>query len=241
MRRGTAAVALVAGVAGALCAGPASAVAAPADHSRAGAAASTRGARDARGPARRVRRVPRKRRRGHVPAWVLRPGALPGSRAVPGLAPPAAGVGTPATVTTPGGTTPAPGTGTTPPTDPGPGPGPTCGVAVGARESEWQVRLSRTRLCAGKVTIEAQNWGQDPHDLWIAPQGGAPLWKFGEAPPHLAPGTPGAPGGIESKQLTLSPGTYELFCSLSGGTPVGTPGDSHAAAGMTATITVVAP
>ena len=61
---------------------------------------------------------------------------------------------------------------------------------------------------------------------------------FGEAPPHLAAGKP---GGIESKQLTLTPGTYELYCSLTGGTPPGTPGDTHAAAGMNATITVVAP
>ena len=74
--------------------------------------------------------------------------------------------------------------------------------------------------------------------MWIAPQGGATLWKFGAAPPHLAPGKP---GGVEAKQLTLTPGTYELYCSLTGGTPPGTPGDSHAAAGMNATITVVAP
>ena len=74
--------------------------------------------------------------------------------------------------------------------------------------------------------------------MWIAPQNGAAIWKFGKDLPHLAPGSP---GGIESKQLTLAAGTYELYCSLSGGTPAGTPGDSHAAAGMTTTITVVAP
>jgi hypothetical protein len=88
------------------------------------------------------------------------------------------------------------------------------------------------------VTIEAQNWGQDAHDLWLQPEGGAPLWKFGEAYPHLAPGSP---GGIESRKLTLAAGRYTLFCSLTGGTPAGTPGDLHAAAGMTATFTVVVP
>jgi hypothetical protein len=98
--------------------------------------------------------------------------------------------------------------------------------------------LSRTKLCAGTVTVEAQNWGEDAHDMWIAPKDGPTLWKFGEAPPHLAAGKP---GGIESKQLTLTPGTYELYCSLTGGTPAGTPGDAHSAAGMNATITVVAP
>ena len=242
MRRRAAAVALLAGVAGAASTGPASAAAAPGERPVADAVAartssSSDRSRRSRGPARRVRRVPRKRRGGHVPAWVLRPGALPGSLAVPGLAPPGAGLGTPATVTPPA-TTPPPGGGTTPPPGPGTGTGPTCGVAVGARESEWEIRLSRSRLCAGTVTVEAQNWGQDAHDLWISPQGGAPLWKFGEAAPHLAPGNP---GGIESKQLTLTPGTYELFCSLVGGTPPGTPGGSHAAAGMTATLTVVAP
>lgn len=185
----------------------------------------------------RVVRRPRRTRHGHVPAWVLRPGPLPGSPAVapglggaqPGGAVPGTSPGAPAGGTTTGGTPPDGGT------------TPTCGVAAGARESEWAVVLSRTKLCAGKVTIEAQNWGQDPHDLWLAPKNGEPLWKFGEAPPHLAPGTGKAPGGIESHQLTLAPGTYELYCSLTGGTPPGTAGDSHAAAGMTATITVVAP
>ena len=57
-------------------------------------------------------------------------------------------------------------------------------------------------------------------------------WKFGDAPrSHLR--RPASPAGSSRKQLTLTPGTYELYCSLTGGTPPGTPGDSHAAAGMT--------
>ena len=231
-------LALAAVAAGASWGARAAAGGAPPARAAAHAAAPRPGDR-ARAPRRalRVARRPRRTRHGHVPAWVRRPGPLPGSRpsapalggAQPGGAVPGTGPGTPAGGTTSGGT------------PPGGSPTPTCGVAAGARESEWAVVLSRTRLCAGKVTIEAQNWGQDPHDLWLAPKNGEPLWKFGEAPPHLAPGTGKAPGGIESRQFTLAPGTYELYCSLTGGTPPGTPGDSHAAAGMTATITVVAP
>jgi hypothetical protein len=211
------------------------ALAGPATGAPAGAAAPR--AQDARGtealpaarrsePARRGERrrlVIRKRRgRAHVPPWPAPAAPVPGAVAAPAPAGPQA----PAPAPPPGGGGPAP------------PPAPTCGTAVGARETEWAVTLSRSRLCAGQVTVEAQNWGQDAHDLWLQPEGGAPLWKFGEAYPHLAPGSP---GGVESRKLTLAPGRYTLFCSLTGGTPPGTPGDSHAAAGMTATFTVITP
>ena len=52
---------------------------------------------------------------------------------------------------------------------------------------------------------------------------------------------PGSPGGVLAKKVTLTPGRYTLYCTLVGGTPPGTPGESHAAAGMTATLTIVAP
>jgi hypothetical protein len=46
---------------------------------------------------------------------------------------------------------------------------------------------------------------------------------------------------VLGKKVTMTPGRYTLYCSLVGGTPPGTPGESHAAAGMTATLTIVAP
>ena len=52
---------------------------------------------------------------------------------------------------------------------------------------------------------------------------------------------PGSPGGVLAKKVTLTTGRYTLYCTLVGGTPPGTPGESHAAAGMTATLTIVAP
>ena len=52
---------------------------------------------------------------------------------------------------------------------------------------------------------------------------------------------PAVPAGVLAKKVTLAPGRYTLYCSLLGGTPPGTPGESHAAAGMTATLTVIAP
>ncbi len=172
------------------------------------------------GGTRRARRLKRLRRtRAHVPAWILRPGPLGSAAPVPG--------GTaPATDAPPGGGT-APGPGATPPSS-------SCRYAVGAKEVEWSVQLSRLSVCAGSVTIEAQNYGDDPHDLVLQREGGPEL----QAWPTLAPGRP---GGVEARRLDLSPGRYTLYCSLLGGTPPGTPGESHAAAGMTATLTVSAP
>jgi len=179
--------------------------------------------------ARRALRVRKRARRrgshGHVPAWlkVVDPFATP----APGNAPQTPGTPEPGTPQTPG----SPDPGTTPGTPPST---PACGAATGARESEWYVKPSRTTLCAGQVTIEAQNYGQDPHDLRLSHDNGAQVASW----PELAPGNP---GGVLAKKVTLAPGRYTLYCSLIGGTPPGTPGESHAAAGMTATITVVAP
>ena len=189
----------------------------------AGRAAPRAHASAGRRRAARVRKRARSRRWGHVPAWVLIAGAF---------AAPAPGT-TPAPVPTDPGTTTPPDPGTTPPGTTPPAT-PTCNRAVGAREGEWFVTLSRTKLCSGLVTIEAQNYGTDAHDLRIQHEGGPQV----ETWPELAPGSP---GGVLAKKVTLTPGRYTLYCSLVGGTPPGTPGESHAAAGMTATLTIVAP
>ncbi len=180
-----------------------------------------------RSPSRRVRKRKRSQRRasGHIPAWVLAAGAF--TTPAPGT-PPAPGApgapGTPPPAPTPPGTTPP-----SPPPPP-----PTCGRAVGAREGEWFVTLSRTTACSGQITVEAQNYGTDPHDLRLQREGGPEV----ESWPELGPGSP---GGVLAKKVTLTPGRYTLYCTLVGGTPPGTPGESHAAAGMTATLTIVTP
>ena len=185
-----------------------------------GASASARkpGARRVRAP--RVRKRPR-RLRGHIPAWLLV--ADPFTTPAPGSPPTTGAPPAPAPVTPP--------PGTTPPVTP---PPPTCGTAVGAREGEWFVTLSRATACAGTVTVEAQNYGSDPHDLRLQRENGPEVASW----PELGPGSP---GGVLAKKVTLAVGRYTLYCTLVGGTPAGTPGESHAAAGMTTTLTIVAP
>jgi uncharacterized cupredoxin-like copper-binding protein len=76
------------------------------------------------------------------------------------------------------------------------------------------------------VIVEFANEGEDPHNLQLAPVTGpgeataAPQGDF----PTLAAGKLG------TQTLTLTPGTWRLWCSLPG----------HDAAGMHATLTVAA-
>jgi hypothetical protein len=187
-------------------------------------ARATRPARRAKRAHRRRARVRKSARRrgswGHVPAWLK--AADPFATGDPSAPqPPGA--------TPPGPAPPDPGT----PQPPAPPP-PSCGTAAGARMGEWYLKPSRTTLCVGQVTIEAQNYGQDPHDMRLQRENGPELASW----PELAPGSP---GGVLARKVTLTAGRYTLYCSLTGGTPPGTPGESHAAAGMTATLTVVAP
>ncbi len=183
--------------------------------------------------ARALRVRKRARRRGswgHVPAWLRV--AYPFNPAAASLPAPAAGVPAPAP-DAPGAPplgAPAPAPALPPPPAPPPSG---CGTAVGAREGEWYVTLTRATACAGQVTIEAQNYGEDPHDLRIQRENGPELASW----PVLGPG---GPGGVLAKKVTLTTGRYTLYCTLLGGTPPGTPGESHAAAGMTATLTIVA-
>ena len=103
--------------------------------------------------------------------------------------------------------------GTTPPPEPAP-----LG-RLGVRAEEFKLTLSRTSLAAGDALVELQNFGEDPHDLRIAPSGGGP---FAASFPEIDPGT------RYKAQVTLAPGSYKLYCSLPG----------HEAMGMRAALTV---
>jgi plastocyanin len=110
-------------------------------------------------------------------------------------------------------------TGTTPTLPP-----PACPAAVGVREGEWFTTPSRTSLCAGKkVTWELDNVGMDDHNMTVI---------------DLDTGTVAGtwdivhPGGHATRALTLSAGTYRLFCTLS------SDGSSHDTLGMNAILTV---
>jgi plastocyanin len=88
----------------------------------------------------------------------------------------------------------------------------------------YLAQLSRASVTAGSVTVQLQNRGEDPHNLRVVPtdHDGATI-DF--------PLTD--PGATATRAITLTPGTYYLFCTLT--VPV-----NHAGAGMNATLTVTA-
>jgi hypothetical protein len=90
-------------------------------------------------------------------------------------------------------------------------------VSVGAKE--FSLTLSRPYVGKGGVRIELRNNGEDPHNLVVSPEGThSALASFST----LDPGT------YERKSVTLSPGRYQLWCSLEG----------HEAKGMSVTLRV---
>jgi hypothetical protein len=96
------------------------------------------------------------------------------------------------------------------------------GVTVDER-SGYTMVLSRTRLATGSVVVQLINNGADAHNLRIVridPSGGAPA-DLPETPKQSQ----------TTRTLTLGPGSYYLFCTLT--TPV-----SHEQAGMHATLRI---
>jgi plastocyanin len=90
---------------------------------------------------------------------------------------------------------------------------------LGVRAEEFKLTLSRTQLSPGAALVELQNFGEDPHDLRIAPTGGGAL---AASFPEIDPGT------RHKEQVAFPAGTYKLYCSLPG----------HEGLGMRATLTV---
>jgi hypothetical protein len=106
----------------------------------------------------------------------------------------------------------------TPPAPPAPSDPPLASfVSVGAKE--FSLTLSRPLVGKGSVRVELRNNGEDPHNLVVSPEGAhTPLASFST----LDPGT------YERRSVTLSPGRYQLWCSL----------ESHEALGMSVTLRV---
>jgi plastocyanin len=134
---------------------------------------------------------------------------------------PGAGGGTPTGPTT----TATPGGGTTTPTTTDPPSQQALGVTVDERDG-YIARLSRATVTAGPVVVQLLNQGEDDHNLRVVPtdHAGAAV-DF----PLTSPG----PQNATTKTLTLTPGTYRVFCTLT--TPV-----NHETAGMKATLQVTA-
>jgi hypothetical protein len=90
-------------------------------------------------------------------------------------------------------------------------------------EGEYYTTLSRSTVCAGTVTMQLRDVGQDQHDLRVVREDGT-----GDQVQYdtLTPGT------TSTRTLTLAAGTYYLYCTLADG------GGSHEAQGMHALLTV---
>ncbi|HEX5927231.1 MAG TPA: plastocyanin/azurin family copper-binding protein [Baekduia sp.] len=125
----------------------------------------------------------------------------------------------PATSTDPtsGSTAPQPGSGD--------GPTPPSGQAVGVTVDDrtgYTARLSRATVTAGSVVVQLHNQGEDDHNLRVVATDHA-----GATVDFPLTGS----GKNTTKTLTLTAGSYRLFCTLT--TPV-----NHETAGMNATLTV---
>jgi plastocyanin len=84
---------------------------------------------------------------------------------------------------------------------------------------EWSYTLSRPEVDAGEVIVELNNQGEDSHNLKLQREGSA-------EPPAAVPVA--EPAEQTSARLSLSPGSYRLYCSL----------DQHDEKGMHATLIV---
>jgi plastocyanin len=83
--------------------------------------------------------------------------------------------------------------------------------------TQLQLQLSRPSLAAGSAIVEQYNAGSDPHNLILEKDG-----QVAFAYPTLDP------GGDQRQTVTLTPGTWTLYCSLL----------DHRSLGMQATLTV---
>jgi plastocyanin len=83
--------------------------------------------------------------------------------------------------------------------------------------TQLQLQLSRPSLAAGSAIVEQYNAGSDPHNLILEKDGQAAF-----AYPTLDP------GGDQRQTVTLTKGTWTLYCSLL----------DHRSLGMQATLTV---
>jgi plastocyanin len=103
--------------------------------------------------------------------------------------------------------------------DPGAPSGPPGRLLATERElstTQLQLQLSRASVAAGATIVEQYNAGSDPHNLIL--QRGDTVFAY----PTLDP------GGDQRQTLTLTHGTWTLYCSLL----------NHRELGMQATLTV---
>jgi hypothetical protein len=98
-------------------------------------------------------------------------------------------------------------------------PPPPLPTSLAVDEDEWTVIPSKRVVAAGPVTLRVYNRGMDDHDLTLVDAAGT------------LQTVPLAPGTSTELRVTLTPGTWRLWCSLFAGTQ-----DSHELLGMVTTI-----
>ena len=91
--------------------------------------------------------------------------------------------------------------------------------AVSVRLSEWKISLSRDTVRAGSVNFRVSNDGSMNHAFYVRGPGVAKGMR------EIAQGE------SASLTVTLTPGTYDVYCPLSDG--------SHRQAGMAKTLVVL--
>ncbi|HVF79507.1 MAG TPA: hypothetical protein VNA28_14520 [Solirubrobacteraceae bacterium] len=73
----------------------------------------------------------------------------------------------------------------------------------------FALRLTRTAVPAGTLTVYFRNRDSSLHNLWLAPvlrTGGQPVLVSDDV----------GEGGAAAKSVTVTPGGWRLFCSISG-------------------------
>lgn len=129
---------------------------------------------------------------------------------------------TPPAATAPGAPSPPTETPTTKPTEPEPEAN-AIGVAADDHGGVKSYTLSRQTVRAGRLTVQLNNKGEDPHDMDMQRVGpaGEPLGEVVEIPVT-------GPGEQKTQSFEVEAGRYRMWCNLY----------HHAAEGMEATITV---
>jgi uncharacterized cupredoxin-like copper-binding protein len=96
---------------------------------------------------------------------------------------------------------------------------------IQVRERDFAISLSSKRVSAGTVVFQVDNTGPDRHEFIVVrvPKGGLPLRADGltisekKLDPVTAGGLePAESGADRALRLQLRPGTYEVFCNMSG-------------------------
>jgi uncharacterized cupredoxin-like copper-binding protein len=99
------------------------------------------------------------------------------------------------------------------------------GRVIQVSERDFAISLSPRRISSGSVVFRVHNKGPDRHEFIVVrvPKGGLPLRTDGitiseEKLASVTPGglEPAESGAVRELRLQLHPGTYEVFCNMSG-------------------------